>query len=198
MSRSYRLVTRRGLLAVGVVTALSLCVTACSGNSADEIAVRNLVGTTMEEISQHTGSGLAFEFMNDRTREELTAYGIDAEAFAASAVEHMTYEIGDAHTDSEKASVTVDITNVSLSAAMQRAAERFDTYSQSQEAQDAYDEGAESALMETLFTYLEEEIAAGEPKTVSTEVICTKVDDSWQIDPADNEAFMAALYGLKA
>ena len=198
MSRSYRLVTRKSFLAAAAITALSLCVAACSANSADEVAVRNLVGTTMEEISQRTGSGLAFEFMNDYTREELTAYGIDAEAFAASAVERMTYELGEVHTDSEKATVSVDITNVSLGAAMQRAAERFETYSQSEEAQTAYDEGAESALMDILFTYLEEEIAAGELQTVSSEIICTKVDDSWQINPADNEAFMAALYGLNA
>ena len=97
----------------------------CSGNSADEVAIRNLVGSTMEEIAQRTGSGAAFEFMNDATRKELTAYGVDAEAFASSALERMSYEIGEVKGDAEKATVTMEITNVSLGAAMERAAERF-------------------------------------------------------------------------
>ena len=168
----------------------------CSGNSADEVAVRNLVGSTMEEISQRTGSGAAFEFMNETTRQELTAYGVDAEAFAASALARMTYEVGEVHGDAEKATVAMDITNVSLGAAMERAADRFEEYSQSEASQTAYDEGGEAALMETLFTYLDEEIESAELETRSAELICVKVDGAWEIRPEDNAAFSTALYGV--
>ena len=50
--------------------------------------------------------------------------------------------------------------------------------------------------METLFTYLDEEIEAAEPETRAAELICVKVDGAWQIRPEDNAAFSSALYGV--
>ena len=194
MGFSCRSMVRRGLF--GLVAALSVCILLVGcGNSAEEVAVRELVGTTMEEISHQTGNGVAFEYMNDATREALAAYGIDADAFAASALSRMSYEVGGVRADAEEATVTMELTNVSMDAAMERATERFTTYSSSSEAQAAYDEGKETALMDTLFSYLEEEIEAGELVTVTADLICTKVDGQWQILPENNAAFIAALYG---
>ena len=194
MSFSGRAVARRGLL--GSLPALCLCVLlAGCGNSGEEVAVRALVGSTMEEITQHTGDGLAFEYMNDTTSEALAAYGIDAEAFAATALSRMSYEVGDVRAGSDEATVSMSITNVSMDAAMERATERFSTFSSSGEAQTAYNEGGEPVLMDTLFTYLTEELESGDLVTVTADLICTKVDGEWKIDPANNAAFYAALYG---
>lgn len=195
MDCSNRVIARRDFLGALAATCLCVMLTACA-NSGEEIAVRAVVGNTMEEIAQRTGDGAAFEYMNDATREALAAYGIDGEAFAASALSRLTYEVGSVRAGSEEATVTMDLTNVSIDAAMERATERFTTYSSSPEAQTAYDEGKEAALMTTLFTYLEEEIAAGELVTTTADVICTKVDGEWKILPENNAAFAAALYGV--
>ena len=198
MSHSSRAIVRRGLFRVLAAACLLLALGACAGNSADELAVRSAVGATMEEISQRTGDGRAFEFMNDLTRQELAAYGVDAEAFASLAIERMTYEVGEVKGDAEKATVSMAITNVNISAAMERATERFLAYSETDGAEAAFDEGGESALMGTLFSYLEEEIRSAEPVTVATELTVTKSDDGWRIDPAENTAFTYALYGIGA
>ena len=196
MSFSSRAIDRRGLFGVLGVAFMSLALGACAGNSADEVAVREVVGTTMEEISARTGAGAAFEYMNDLTRTELAAYGVDAETFAALALSRMTYEVGEVKGDAERATVTMDITNVNLRDAMERASERFITYSATEEAQTAYDEGAETALMGTLFGYLEQELESGELVTVPTELVVSKVDDEWVVEPSENTAFTYALYGI--
>ena len=194
MSFSCRAFARRGLIGAFVAVCLCALLAGCA-NSGEEIAVRALVGSTMEEIAQRTGDGAKFEYMNDATREALAAYGIDGEAFAASALSRMSYEVGDVHAGSDEATVSMTLTNVSIDAAMERATERFTTYSSTPEAQTAYDEGGETALMTTLFSYLEEEIAAGDLVSVTADLICKKVDGVWTIDAADNLAFAAALYG---
>lgn len=195
---SGRKIARRSLVGAVVALCLAALLAGCSGNSADEVAVRAVVGSTMEEIGARTGEGRAFEFMNDLTRQELAAYGVDAETFAASALERMSYEVGEVKGDSEKATVSLDITNVDLNAAMERATERFIAYSETDEAEAAYDEKGEAALMETLFGYLEEEIRSGQLVTVPTELVVSKVDGQWVVDPSENTSFTYALYGIGA
>ena len=194
MSFSYRSIARRGLIGGLVVLGLCALLTGC-GNSGEEVAVRALVGSTMDEIALRTGDGVAFEYMNDATREALAPYGIDADALAEAALARMSYEVGDVRAGDEEATVSMSVTNVSMDAAMERATERFATYSSSPESQTAYDEGGEALLMDTLFTYLKEELASGDLVTVNTDLICTKVDGEWKILPENNAAFYAALYG---
>ena len=196
MGFSCRSMIRRGF--VGLLAVLSVCVLlAGCANSAEEVAVRELVGTTMEEISHQTGNGVAFEYMNDATREALAPYGINGEALAQTALARMSYEVGDVHAGDEEATVSMTITNVSMDAAMERATERFATYSSSPDSQTAYDEGGEAALMDTLFTYLSEELKSGDLVTVTADLVCNKVDGQWQILPENNAAFYAALYGTE-
>ena len=187
-------IAKKGLIGVLVALLLSALLAGC-GNSGEEVAVRALVGSTMDEIAQRTGDGAAFEYMNDATREALAPYGIDGEALAQAALARMSYEVGDVRAGDEEATVSMTITNVSMDAAMERATERFATYSASPDSQTAYDEGGEAALMDTLFTYLTEELEAGELVSVTADLICNKVDGEWKILPENNAAFYAALYG---
>ena len=178
------------------VLAVSLMLAACSLFGGEEGDVRDAVDATMK-IFKFAENSDAASFADQNTIDTLSAYGVDANEFLAYCFKHLEWEIGDVKISGNTASVAVTITNINLGTALERAGELFETFSDTDEAHELFDEQGESALVEKLFSYFYEVVDSGEVATTSSDVTVTVVKDdegTWTVDP-DNDALYRALYG---
>ena len=139
----------------------------------------------------------AADFGDAATMGVLSTYGVDADAWRRHCLGNLTFELGDARAEDGVATVSLTVTNASLSAAVEAAGADFEAFSATQEAEDLYAQGGRPALFARLVDGVYEHLDAHEsPVTSTVEVTCRREDDgSWAPEVAGDEAFFSALYG---
>lgn len=193
----------RGLLACACALAVGLCCGACAS---DESQAKDVVTALMEAYvvpvpdeegkEPEDSAWPAEDFGDAATMEVLEGYDVSADEWRRHCLKNLSYEVGDATVDGDAATVSVTVTNASLSSAVAAAGADFATYAQTQEAEDAYAQGGRAALFNYLVDRLYAHLDANEaPVTTTVEVMLAKGDDGWVADVAGNEAFFSALYG---
>ena len=97
--------------------------------------------------------------------------------------------------DGNSASVSVTVTNQSLSAAADAAASDYAAWAQTEESQQAYAESGRQALVDKLVEFLYARLDANEsPVTTTVAVSLSKDGDgNWSVDGTPD--FFSALYG---
>lgn len=197
-----------GGVAAGVVLVAVLCVAAALGAfRSDSERAKEVVGQLMESyvvpVADEGGEGPedaawpADDYGDASTMETLTRYGVDADEWHRHCLGNLTYEVGEATVEGDSATVSVAITNASLSAAVTAAGADYSSFSQTQEAEDTYAQGGRAALFAKLVGYVYAHLDANEsPVTTTVEVPCAKGEDgTWSAQVGGNEAFFSALYG---
>ena len=139
----------------------------------------------------------AEDYGDAATMEVLEGYGVNADEWRRHCLGNLSYEMGEARVDGASGAVSITITNTSLSAALEAAGADFASFSDSQEAEDAYAQGGRAALFEDLVDRVYQHLDANEsPVTTTVDVPCAKGEDgTWKAQVAGNEAFFSALYG---
>lgn len=139
----------------------------------------------------------AADFGDAATMAVLSAYGVDPEEWHRHCFEHLSYELGEASADGDAATVSVTVTNASLSAALEVAGASFTSFSETQDAEDLYAQSGRAALFAKLVDDVYASLDADEsPVTTTVDVPCRKGEDgAWTPDVAGNAAFFSALYG---
>ena len=152
-----------------------------------------------DEDGNESGDGgwPAADFGDAATMEALVRYGVDADAWHRHCFGNFSFEVGEASTDGDSASVSLTVTNASLSSAVSAAGADFAAYAETSEAQDAYAAGGRAAL----FSYLVERVYAHldaneSPVTTTVSLPLTRGDDGgWVPSVSGNAEFFSALYG---
>lgn len=177
--------------AVVIAGALAAC-----GGSGDEVLVRE-AATTLMETFKGAESGSIDDLVDDGTAEMLESYGLDKTEFFSHIFKNIDYEITGVTVDGDKAEVAMTVSNVSLEAALNSAAEKFNEFAATQEALELFSADGEQSLFTKLFEFFYEVIDSGELSPVTTETVlhCTKVDGVWDAPLEENADFMSALYG---
>lgn len=143
------------------------------------------------------GGWPAADFGDAATMEALVRYGVDADAWHRHCFGNFSFEVGEASADGDSASVSLTVTNASLSSAVSAAGADFAAYAETSEAQDAYAAGGRAAL----FSYLVERVYAHldaneSPVTTTVQVSCSRDEEgAWTPQVAGDAAFFSALYG---
>ena len=175
---------------------LSVSVSAC-GNSGDAVLVRDLVQATFESLAAPTKESLS-QLPVTTTVQKITEYGIDPVTFLTYCFKNLTYEVEDVKVDGNKADVSLTVTNIPISTALDTAAKRYDSFESSADAQKLFEEKGESGLFAKLFEFLYESIDAGGITPVTTEVVmhCEKGSDgNWKVSTSGNQEFFSAIFG---
>lgn len=191
---------------VGKVAALVACLVCvlllagCGGNSGDELAVRDVVTSTLEAYEADDVASGAQDLLGETTRSELAEYGIDADEYLSRCLANYSFEVGDVTVDGDTATVEVSVTNLDLDAAMSAATSRFEAYVDTDEAETTYEEGGERELMVKLFDYLFEAMESSADLVTNTvEVTCAKDEAGvWACSLGDNPALVKAILGQSA
>lgn len=197
-----------GGAAAAVVLVVALCVAAALGAfRSDAERARDAVSQLMEgyvvPVADEDGkepedaAWPAADYGDAATMEALTRYGVDADAWRRHCLGNLSYEVGEATVDGDAATVPVTITNASLSSAVTAAGADFSSFSQTQEAEDAYAQGGRAALFAKLVDYVYAHLDANDsPVTTTVDVPCAKGGDgAWSAQVGGSEAFFSALYG---
>lgn len=139
----------------------------------------------------------ASDFGDAATMEALAPYGVSVDEWHEHCFKNFSYEVGEASVDGDSATVSVTVTNASLSAAVEAAGADFDAFAAGSEAQDTYKQGGKAAFFSKLVGYVYAHLDANEsPVTTAVDVTCTKDDEgNWVPQVAGSEAFFSALYG---
>ncbi len=139
----------------------------------------------------------ADDYGDAATMEALGTYGVDADEWHRHCLKNLSYEVGEAAVEGDTATVSVIVTNASLSAATEVAGAEFSTFSSTQEAEDVYAQGGKAALFDSLVQRVYAHLDANEsPVTTTVDVPCAKGEDgTWTPQVGGNEAFFSALYG---
>ena len=139
----------------------------------------------------------AEDYGDAATMETLGTYGVDADEWHRHCLKNLSYEVGEATVEGDAATVSVSVTNASLSAAAEAAGAEFSTFSSTQEAEDVYAQGGKAALFDNLVQRVYAHLDANEsPVTTTVDVACAKGEDgAWTPQVSGNEAFFSALYG---
>ena len=139
----------------------------------------------------------AEDYGDAATMEALGTYGVDADEWHRHCLKNLSYEVGEATVEGDAATVSVSVTNASLSAAAEAAGAEFSTFSSTQEAEDVYAQGGKAALFENLVQRVYAHLDANEsPVTTTVDVACAKGEDgAWTPQVSGSEAFFSALYG---
>lgn len=139
----------------------------------------------------------ASDYGDAATMEVLEKYGVSADEWHRHCFGHFSFEVGEASVEDGSGSVSVTVTNASLSAAVQAAGADFTAFSATQEAEDTYAQGGRAGmfanLVQRVYDYLDADEA---PVTTTVDVPCAKGEDgSWEPQVSGNAAFFSALYG---
>lgn len=193
--------------AVAVVAVVMAVAFALGAFKSDAERARERVETLMEGYvvpqsnddggEPDDGAWRAADFGDAATMEVLSIYGVDADAWRRHCLGNLTFELGDASAEDGTATVSLTVTNASLSAAVEAAGADFEAFSATQEAEDLYAQGGRAALFTRLVDGVYEHLDANEsPVTTTVEVTCRKGEDgSWTPEVAGDETFFSALYG---
>lgn len=199
--------TRRYFLRTLCLSAFALvCALGVGGCASDVDRVKDVVASLLESYvvpvpgengnEPRDASWPAADFGDVATMEVLSGYGVDADEWHRHCFRHFSFEVGDATVDGDSATVSVNVTNTSLSAAVEAAGADFEAYAQTQEAEDAYAQGGRGALFGYLVERVYAHLDANEsPVTTTVDVPLTKGDDGWVTSVSGNESFFSALYG---
>ena len=180
---------------VSAACALVLCVLVCLGTvgcKSDKDKVVDLVTHTMESYSVAADDQA---YGDDATMTQLTAYGVRDFEYHEHCFKNYSFEVGDATVDGDSASVSVTVTNQSLSAAADAAASDYKAWAETEESQQAYAESGRQALVDKLVELLYARLDANEsPVTTTVAVSLSKDGDgNWSVDGTPE--FFSALYG---
>lgn len=186
--------------------ALALCVLVglgTTGCKSDKDKVVDLVTRTMQSYSVATDDADAKKdkdaveptYGDDATMTRLTAYGVRDYDYHGHCFKNYSFEVGDATVDGNSASVSVTVTNQSLSAAADAAASDYAAWAQTEESQRAYAESGRQALVDKLVEFLYVRLDANEsPVTTTVAVSLSKGEGgNWSVDGTPD--FFSALYG---
>ena len=187
--------------------ALVLCVLVCLGTvgcKSDKDKVVDLVTHTMESYSvaaddqadaKSNKDAVEPTYGDDATMTQLTAYGVRDFEYHEHCFKNYSFEVGDATVDGNSASVSVTVTNQSLSAAADAAASDYKAWAETEESQQAYAESGRQALVDKLVELLYARLDANEsPVTTTVAVSLSKDGDgNWSVDGTPE--FFSALYG---
>lgn len=187
--------------------ALALCVLVglgTTGCKSDKDKVIDLVTRTMESYSvaaddqadtKRDKDAVEPTYGDDATMTQLTAYGVRDYDYHEHCFKNYSFEVGDATVDGNSASVSVTVTNQSLSAAADAAASDYAAWAETEESQRAYAESGRQALVDKLVEFLYARLDANEsPVTTTVAVSLSKDGDgNWSVDGTPD--FFSALYG---
>ena len=122
-------------------------------------------------------------FDDDDTAQVLSGYGIDVDEYHRHLYKNFSYKIDDATVDGDSATVSVDVTNASLDAALSAASADYSAWQETDEAQSAYADMGHQALLEELMQFLYQHLDANEsPETTTVDIHLSKADNgAWQI-----------------
>ena len=160
--------------------ALVLCVLVCLGTvgcKSDKDKVVDLVTHTMESYSvaaddqadaKSNKDAVEPTYGDDVTMTQLTAYGVRDFEYHEHCFKNYSFEVGDATVDGDSASVSVTVTNQSLSAAADAAASDYKAWAETEESQQAYAESGRQALVDKLVELLYARLDANESPVTTT------------------------------
>ena len=150
-----------------------------------------------EGVEPEDSAWPAADFGDAATMELLQKYGVSADEWHRHCFANFSYEVGEASVEGDAGSVSVTVTNASLTSAVNAAGADFTSFSATQESQDTYAQGGKSALFAYLVQRVYAHLDANEsPVTTTVDVPCAKGEDgSWAAQVSGNEAFFSALYG---
>lgn len=199
---------RLGVVAVVALVAAAVGIAAALGVfTPDDQRARDSVERLMESYVVPTESDEgddeksslwpASDYGDVATMEKLATYGVDTEQWRRHSLEHMDFEVGEVTVDDDAATVSVTITNASLSAAVDAAGSDFAAFLETQEATDLYAQSGKAALFARLVDSVYAHLDADQtPVTTTVAVACSKSEDgSWTPDVTGDVAFFSALYG---
>ena len=199
--------TRRYFLRTLCLSAFALvCALGVGGCASDVDRVKDVVASLLESYvvpvpgengnEPRDASWPAADFGDVATMEVLSGYGVDADEWHRHCFRHFSFEVGDATVDGDSATVSVNVTNTSLSAALDAAGADFTAFAETQESEDTYVKGGRAALFSHLVDLVYAHLDANEsPVTTTVDLALTRGDDGWVLDVSGNEAFFSALYG---
>lgn len=189
-----------------VVCALLLCTLAvlgATGCKSDKDKVTDLVTRTMESYSvaaddtdaKKDKDAVEPTYGDDATITQLTAYGVRDYEYHEHCFKNYSFEVGEATVDGDSATVSVTVTNQSLSAAADAAASDYTSWAEGEDSQQAYAESGRQALVDKLVEFLYARLDANEsPVTTTVSVSLSKDGDgNWSVNGTSE--FFSALYG---
>lgn len=190
-----------------IVCALLLCTVAvlgATGCKSDKDKVVDLVARTMESYSvaaddqadtKKDKDAVEPTYGDDATMTQLTAYGVCDYDYHRHCFKNYSFEVGDATVDGNSASVSVTVTNQSLSAAADAAASDYAAWAQTEESQQVYAESGRQALVDKLVEFLYARLDANESSVTTTVAVSLSKDGdgNWSVDGTPD--FFSALYG---
>lgn len=196
--------TKRAVPTLCVLLACTLALLGTTGCKSDKDKVVDLVTRTMESYSvaaddqadaKRDKDAVEPIYGDDATMTQLTAYGVRDYEYHGHCFKNYSFEVGDATVDGDSASVSVTVTNQSLSAAADAAASDYAAWAETEESQQAYAESGRQALVDKLVELLYARLDANEsPVTTTVAVSLSKDGDgNWSVDGTPE--FFSALYG---
>lgn len=196
--------TKRLVPTLCVLLACTLVLLGATGCKSDKDKVTDLVTRTMESYVVATADeadakkgedAVEPTYGDDTTMTQLTAYGVRDYEYHEHCFRNYSYEVGEATVEGESASVSVTVTNQSLSAAADAAASDYAAWAKTEESQQAYAKSGRQALMDKLVEFLYARLDANEsPVTTTVAVSLTKDGDgNWSVNGTPE--FFSALYG---
>lgn len=201
---------RRDFLRLTAACALALCVgfgtSACKSDT-DKVTdtVTSLLESYVVPVADEDGEDPedaawpAKDYGDSATMEVLQEYGVSPEDWRRHCFGHFSFEIGDVTVDADAGTATVsaNLTNASLSAAIDAAGKDFADFAETQEAEDTYASGGRAALFEHLVDLVYSHLDSSEDLvTTSVKIACAKDDEgNWVASVGGNTDFFKALYG---
>lgn len=192
-------------LASGVCALLlcTLAVLGATGCKSDKDKVTDLVTRTMESYSvaaddtdaKKDKDAVEPTYGDDATITQLTAYGVRDYEYHEHCFKNYSFEVGEATVDGDSATVSVTVTNQSLSAAADAAASDYTSWAEGEDSQQAYAESGRQALVDKLVEFLYARLDANEsPVTTTVSVSLSKDGDgNWSVNGTSE--FFSGLYG---
>ncbi|WP_117204974.1 hypothetical protein [Paratractidigestivibacter faecalis] len=196
--------TKRAVPTLCVLLACTLALLGTTGCKSDKDKVVDLVTRTMESYSvaaddqadaKRDKDAVEPIYGDDATMTQLTAYGVRDYEYHGHCFKNYSFEVGDATVDGDSASVSVTVTNQSLSVAADAAASDYAAWAETEESQQAYAESGRQALVDKLVELLYARLDANEsPVTTTVAVSLSKDGDgNWSVNGTPE--FFSALYG---
>ncbi|MGI6755312.1 MAG: hypothetical protein ACOX4F_04795 [Atopobiaceae bacterium] len=188
------------LVAVCMVVVLGVCglgLSACGTN--DEQLIKDSFSAMIDDFKNPTEENME-PYMEDVSFEELESYGIDIYEFLGTCFKKLDYSIDSVDIDGDTAVAHLSITNVDISAAMNKAGEDFTAWMATDEGMSALaateESGSYTEIYQKVFEFFYQEVDQ-ETDTVTTQVDFefTKEDGAWNPSESSINEFVSALYG---